>query len=211
MPPEDPMRVVLKPGLLVVIPEEEAERAEIASYLDRQAGDAFRLTEDPGHLRLVTLGPEEAVRRKPINITSRAPAPLALIGNFAATPFELDGSAYASVEAFWQGLKLADAAERARIAALSGGAAKRATAGIEPPDSFLYQGARIRTGTWDHWQLMRRACNAKFAQHEAARAALLSTGDRPLEHRVKRDSHTIPGVIMADIWMRVRKRLRQPG
>jgi predicted NAD-dependent protein-ADP-ribosyltransferase YbiA (DUF1768 family) len=52
---------------------------------------------------------------------------------------------------------------------------------------------------------MRRACEAKFAQHEGARTALLDTGERWLTHRVRKDSRTIPGAIMADIWMRIRE------
>jgi predicted NAD-dependent protein-ADP-ribosyltransferase YbiA (DUF1768 family) len=55
---------------------------------------------------------------------------------------------------------------------------------------------------------MERACRAKFEQNAEARAALLATGDRPLTHVVRRDSTTIPGVIMAQIWMRIRKRTR---
>jgi hypothetical protein len=55
---------------------------------------------------------------------------------------------------------------------------------------------------------MRAACHAKFTQNDRARRALLSTGDRPLTHRMKRDSETIPGVVMADVWMRIRARLR---
>jgi predicted NAD-dependent protein-ADP-ribosyltransferase YbiA (DUF1768 family) len=56
---------------------------------------------------------------------------------------------------------------------------------------------------------MERACRAKFEQNADARAALLSTGDRPLTHVVRRDSKTIPSVIMAQIWMRIRHDLRQ--
>ena len=37
-----------------------------------------------------------------------------------------------------------------------------------------------------------RACRAKFAQNREATDALLSTGDRPLTHVVRRDSRTIP-------------------
>jgi hypothetical protein len=33
-------------------------------------------------------------------------------------------------------------------------------------------------------------------------------GFAPLRHRTRRDSESIPGVIMADIWMRVRERIR---
>lgn len=51
------------------------------------------------------------------------------------------------------------------------------------------------------------ACWAKFTQHEASRQALLGTGDRPLEHKTRRDSRNVPGVVMADIWMKVRRGL----
>jgi hypothetical protein len=67
-----------------------------------------------------------------------------------------------------------------------------------------YAGETIVVGTHAHWQLMRRARMAKFQQNDAARAALLETGTRPLVHQVRPDSRTIPGVIMADIWMRIR-------
>jgi predicted NAD-dependent protein-ADP-ribosyltransferase YbiA (DUF1768 family) len=65
-------------------------------------------------------------------------------------------------------------------------------------------------GTFEHWALMESACRAKFSQCVEAREALLATGERPLVHRVKRDSRAIPGVIMADIWMRIRVRLSEP-
>ena len=55
---------------------------------------------------------------------------------------------------------------------------------------------------------MRRACEAKFAQHAGARTALLDTGERWLTHKVRKDSRTIPGAIMADIWMQIRERLQ---
>jgi predicted NAD-dependent protein-ADP-ribosyltransferase YbiA (DUF1768 family) len=56
---------------------------------------------------------------------------------------------------------------------------------------------------------MHRACWAKFSTHAEAQAALLATGERPLVHRLRRDSRTIPGVIMAEIWMKIRRRLRE--
>ena len=58
---------------------------------------------------------------------------------------------------------------------------------------------------------MERACRAKFEQNAEARAALLATGERPLTHIVRRDSKSIPGVVMADIWMRIREGLRRLG
>jgi predicted NAD-dependent protein-ADP-ribosyltransferase YbiA (DUF1768 family) len=56
---------------------------------------------------------------------------------------------------------------------------------------------------------MERACWAKFSQNEDAREALLTTGERPLAHVMRHDSTTIPGAIMAQIWMRIRRRLRE--
>jgi predicted NAD-dependent protein-ADP-ribosyltransferase YbiA (DUF1768 family) len=44
---------------------------------------------------------------------------------------------------------------------------------------------------------------ARFTQHAEARQALLSTGERPLVHRLRHDSKTIQGALMADIGMRV--------
>jgi len=202
------MRVVLKDGLLIVVPDDDDESAALDAFGERHGERLFRLAHSGKGVQLFDVGPEDIVRNRAINITSRAPAPLNLIANFARAPFELDGRFYASVEGFWQSLKFADPGERARVGALYGSEAKRASAGVEAPESFDYDGVVIRTGTWDHWMLMRRACSAKFSQNETARLALLSTGDRPLTHKVKRDSHTIPGVIMADIWMRVRAQLR---
>ena len=39
-------------------------------------------------------------------------------------------------------------------------------------------------------------------------APFIATGKRPLTHIVRDDSRTIPGVIMAAIWMRIRKRIQ---
>jgi predicted NAD-dependent protein-ADP-ribosyltransferase YbiA (DUF1768 family) len=133
---------------------------------------------------------------------------LRLISNFAHTPFALDGRTYAGIEGFWQGLKFPDEADRRRLADLHGSAARDAGHDAPAHEEFTYDGKRVRVGTWDHWQLMKRACAEKFAQHDEARAALRSTGTRPLVHQVKPDSKNIPGVIMAQIWMEIRARLR---
>lgn len=202
------MRPLLKESVLIVIPENEDESSTFQGFGARHSGRLFRFTNTGTGLQFFDMGLEEIVCNKPINITSHTPAPLGLISNFARTPFHLDGLEYVSVEGFWQSLKFDGTEERIRAAGLSGSEAKRAATGVEQRDVFDYGGEQIRTGTWGHWQLMRRACMAKFEQNEDARSVLLSTGDRPLAHKVKHDSRTIPGIVMADIWMRVRRRLR---
>ena len=177
------------------------------------AGDyaehAFRLEiQDEQTLKLTDLGPQADACREPINVisTSREPE-VRLISNFAETPFSLDGRTYASVEGFWQGLKFADEKKRSETATLSGPQARRAGDAVGERETFIYEERTIRTGSPEHWRLMERACEAKFSQHEEARRALLNTNERPLVHKTRRDSRTIPGVIMAEIWTRIRSRL----
>ena len=76
-------------------------------------------------------------------------------------------------------------------------------------NEFVYDGVTILAGSPEHWALMRAVCEAKFTQHDEARIALLATGKRWLTHKVRKDSRTIPGAIMADIWMGIRARLQQ--
>jgi predicted NAD-dependent protein-ADP-ribosyltransferase YbiA (DUF1768 family) len=147
----------------------------------------------------------------PLNLTyDTTLPPLQLLSNLAATPFQLDGRPYASVEGFWQGLKFRSPRDRARIAQLVGHEARNA--GKTAPQSHVlgYEGQEVHIGTHEHWALMERALRAKFTQCAEARAALLSTGTQLLEHRVKVASRTIPGVILAEMWMRLRRELSTP-
>lgn len=203
------MRVALKVGHLVLIPDDADETATLAGWKAAHDGFVFALAANDGSgANLASLGPRAEACREPINVHSGNPDPrISIIANFAPTPFTLDGVRYACVEAFWQSLRFPPE-ERPRLAALDGAAAKRASDAHPYGSHVHYRGEAIPVGTHAHWQLMRRACEAKFAQNDEARAALLETGDRPLVHRVRRDSTSIPGVVMAEIWMVLRSRLR---
>jgi predicted NAD-dependent protein-ADP-ribosyltransferase YbiA (DUF1768 family) len=202
------MRTLLQPDRLVLVPETEDERAALAAWRAAHDGFAFATAENSGTgTTLIALGPRAEACREPINVTSASPEPIRLIANFAPTPFELDGVRYACVEAFWQSLRF-PLEQRPRVAAMDGKAAKDASAGQPYGSHVVYAGRTIPIGAFEHWQLMRRACAAKFQQNDNARTALLATGERPLIHVVRRDSHTIPGVIMAEIWMTLRAELR---
>lgn len=155
------------------------------------------------------IGPEADARRAPLNIVQSIAPEFAPISNLAHTPFEMGGQRYASVEGFWQGLKRSDPSERRALAVLWGGEAKRLGSSVDQPASFVYDGAAVVAGSPDHWALMRAACEAKFSQNLEARDALLATGERWLTHKTRRDSRTIPGAIMADIWMRIRAGLQE--
>lgn len=197
------MWVKLIDRAIVIGADDDAGKAALAGLTDRHM---YLLTRTGESVVLHDCGEEAMVRQTPINAVSHAAPPIDLISNFAATPFVLDGANYGSVEGFWQCWRYNDPDERARVAMLAGREAKSAGT-APPPELFDYGGAIIRWGSWDHWQLMRRACQAKFAQNENARAALLGTLGRPLTHRTRRDSRSIPNVIMAQIWTEIRMAL----
>jgi predicted NAD-dependent protein-ADP-ribosyltransferase YbiA (DUF1768 family) len=198
----------LRKDVLVIEPAGE-EAGPLRDWLAAHVGKVFWLRESKDKTLIFhSLGDRADACREPLNITSRSRGSLNLISNFAATPFVLDEQGYASIEGFWQGLKFPADDDRRRLAGLAGSEAKDAGYYAPPADHIIYLGQDVRVGTWDHWRLMERACSAKFEQHAAAREALLSTGTRPLVHQTKPDSRSIPGVIMADIWMRLRERHR---
>ncbi|PON15307.1 hypothetical protein C2W62_24520 [Candidatus Entotheonella serta] len=203
------MKVRLKQNLVVMTAETEAEQRELMAWSEGPEELVFvRKLQDERTIRLKALGPRLEACREPINVISTSPDPtIRLISNLAHTRFELDAQTYASVEAFWQGLKHDTAEKRRVIAELHEHEARQAGSGVTEADILMYEGQAIRRDTWDHWQLMQRACWAKFTQSPEAQAALLSTENRPLMHRTRRDSRNIPGVIMADIWMRIRRGL----
>jgi predicted NAD-dependent protein-ADP-ribosyltransferase YbiA (DUF1768 family) len=195
-------------GLSAETPEEQ----EICEILALANGHIMQLHASSRRgVALSMIGPEEDARRAPLNIVQSIAPRYAPISNLAHTPFEIDGQRYASIEAFWQGLKQPDPVHRRTMAKLWGSEAKERGSSLDQPETFPYQGEIITTGSPEHWALMRAACDAKFTQNDAARIALLETGERWLTHKVRRDSRTIPGAIMADIWMRIRARLRDNG
>ncbi len=204
------MKTLLQPDRLVLVPESEEETAALAAWCAAHEDFAFAMQPNAGTgTTLAGLGPRREACREPINVTSMSPHPVRLIANFAPTPFDLDGVRYACVEAFWQSLRFAPP-ERVAIASLAGGDAKGRGSQRPYGSHVTYGGSEIPVGAYEHWQLMRRACRAKFEQNADARAALLGTGERPLIHVVEQDSRTIPGVVMARIWMDLRASLRRP-
>ena len=205
------MRVLMKDGLIVLVPVSAEEADDVERWKSAYADHVFHVRVSPNAaLELHGLGTRADACREPVNIVSNSPDPtVRLISNFAATPFDLEGKTYRSVESFWQGLKFPDEADRRRLAQLDGARARAEGETQGYGATIAYGGHDIPVGTWPHWQLMETACRAKFEQNGETRAALLATGDRPLTHIVRRDSRTIPGAIMAAIWMCIRADLRR--
>ena len=145
-----------------------------------------------------------------LNILSTSPDGRArLLSNFAHTPFILDGVAVASVEGFWQGLKLDEGSPlREQAFALWGLQAQRMKWKTRPREHFIWQGRLIPVGSAEHLALLRRALVAKFTQSETARAALLATRGLTLTHNVAQSSQTVlPGAVFTQMLMDLRDTL----
>lgn len=199
------MNIKVKQGQIILV-DQGHERQAISAALRGLDGHVLAVqVRSDVCLVLEDLGLREEACREPINISRSADRRYVAISNLYPAPFILDNEYYGSVEGFWQSLKFACPVRRRQVAMLSGTDAKKAAGRTPQSPTFEYMTETIRTGTYQHWSLMERACAAKFTQNERARQALLATGNRPLTHIVRADSRTIPGVIMAGIWMRIRE------
>lgn len=156
---------------------------------------------------------------------------LGLLSNFAATPFELDGRRYASLEGFWQAMKYPEGPDdpraapgetwertRAEVEQLTAFDAKRAGDAAEAHLRALgitwvsYRGERIEyrgAGRDRHLALIEAASWAKLRQNPDVRRVLLATGDLVLrpDHHQKPDSP--PAWRYFEIWMRIRAALQR--
>lgn len=152
---------------------------------------------------------------------------LGILSNFAATPFELDGKRYASVEGFWQMMLYPEGPddERARdkgviwkftreqVAQMTAFEAKSAgtlaeenmkTLGI---DWCTYQGKRFpyRMATpGEHYRLIVAAMRAKFEQNPEVKRILLATGDLILKPDHHGEENPPPEWKYYEIWMQLR-------
>lgn len=155
---------------------------------------------------------------------------LGLLSNFAATPFELDGKLYASVEGFWQMLKYPEGPKderlnnpkikwpftRDQVATMTAFEAKKAgkiasenmkTLGI---DWVTYNGRKInyRENTkGEFYKLILQAEWAKLQQNEQVRKVLLNTGDLKLRPDHSEEPGAAPAWRYYEIWMEIRAQL----
>lgn len=124
---------------------------------------------------------------KPLNVASGAREGIGkLLSNFAERPFVMDGKRYASVEAFYQGLKWNDSAKRAEVAGLSGKDAKYSARGAPRAETFEYDGDTYRFGSAEHHKLVQRAMRESLEQNPEIRDQFMATYPRPIEHKTGR-------------------------
>lgn len=141
-----------------------------------------------------------------------------VLSNFAPTPFELDGAAYPSIEAFWQSLKFPVGSEkRAAIRQMEPAwRVKKAGRQQRWPQRVEYQGRTYPSAGPGHHQLADRAIRAKTDQNQLVSQRLLDTGDCRLVHvvvnqngNISRDSYSLPREVFTDILTQIREELKR--
>ena len=161
---------------------------------------------------------------------------LGILSNFAATPFELDGKRYASVEGFWQMMLYPEGTRderrvtrgedgkaviwkysRDEVAHMTAFEAKSAgtlaeenmrTLGI---DWVTYNGKRFpyrSTTPGEHYKLILAAMRAKLNQNPEVKRILLATGDLILKPDHHGEENPPPEWKYYEIWMQLRKEMQ---
>jgi predicted NAD-dependent protein-ADP-ribosyltransferase YbiA (DUF1768 family) len=155
---------------------------------------------------------------------------LGLLSNFAATPFELRGHRYASLEGFWQMMKYPEGPDdprsapgttwthtREEVAQMVSFAAHQAGVDAEANMQALgipwitFEGQRIDwkgTQVDRHLALIEEATWAKVRQNPDVERALLSTGDLVLRPDHHQDADATPAWRYYDIYTRIRAQLQ---
>ncbi|MFZ1700113.1 MAG: NADAR family protein [Pyrinomonadaceae bacterium] len=157
---------------------------------------------------------------------------LGILSNFAATPFEMDGKRYASVEGFWQMMLYPEGPddERARdkrvtwkytreqVAQMTGFEAKSAGTLAEENmkalgiDWVTYNGKRFpyRSATpGEHYRLILAAMRAKADQNPEVKRILLATGDLILKPDHHGENNPPPEWKYYEIWMQIRSDIQK--
>ncbi|MGZ3723742.1 MAG: NADAR family protein [Bdellovibrionales bacterium] len=155
---------------------------------------------------------------------------LGILSNFAATPFDLDGKRYASVEGFWQMMKYPEGPDderlkdpsvkwpftRDQVAQMTAFDAKAAGSKANAIMKTLkiewvtYQGTKINyleNSKGDFYQIILNAEKAKLAQNPKVKEILLKTGDLKLMPDHKQDPREAPAWRYFAIWMELRAAL----
>jgi hypothetical protein len=160
------------------------------------------------------------------------------LSNFAATPFEIDGKRYASVEGFWQMMLYPEGPsdERAKdkrvtwkftreqVAQMIAFEAKSAgtlaeenmrTLGIDwvtyNGKKFPYRSTPVSSGLrgpGEHYKLIVAAMRAKLEQNPEVKRMLLATGDLILKPDHIQETNAPPEWKYNEIWMRLRSELQ---
>jgi len=107
------------------------------------------------------------------------------MSNLAHRPFQFRGRLFASIEAFYIGLKTLDEALRVELATLHGGEAKRRGKKLSAKNRLTrsqFDGAEFELGGPEHHALVKEAIREKLLQHRDLLVMFVQTRPRRIIH-----------------------------
>jgi hypothetical protein len=211
---EDGTRIISKPdGSSVTIrPNGDVTIEKDGVKTTHRKSDGMVIVEKPGGEKH-EYRPKSAIKpeEKPLNVASMSVEPIAkLLSNFAETPFVLDGVRYASVEGFYQSLRITDPVRRAQAAQLHGKEAKAAGRDFKNVTHGEYRGEVFELGGPRHHEIVKRALRAKLEQNPELARQFIETHPRPIIHNTGRPeskSTKYPGAVFSQTLMELRQEL----
>ncbi|HEY9871235.1 MAG TPA: hypothetical protein V6D08_18890 [Candidatus Obscuribacterales bacterium] len=211
---EDGTRIISKPdGSSVTIrPNGDVTIEKDGVKTTHRKSDGMVIVEKPGGEKH-EYRPKSAIKpeEKPLNVASMSVEPIAkLLSNFAETPFVLDGVRYASVEGFYQSLRITDPVRRAQVSQLHGKEAKAAGNGFKTATHGEYRGEVFELGSPRHHEIVKRAIRAKLEQNPELARQFIETHPRPIIHNTGRPeskSTKYPGAVFSQTLMELRQEL----
>lgn len=127
-----------------------------------------------------------------MDIKSGGTYPASGLTNFAPRPFIFRGFSIASMEGFLQALKFDKPHMQVHVFTLVGMAAKKkgANRNWRRDQTLYWQGQPVARDSHEYQELLDEAYMALFSQNEAARRALLATGQATLTHSIGKNKET---------------------
>jgi predicted NAD-dependent protein-ADP-ribosyltransferase YbiA (DUF1768 family) len=130
------------------------------------------------------------------------------LSNFGLSPFVLDGTLFASVEGFIQGIKFPEGDTRRAAAFVSSGWPAKRIGDTADRSGAYWGGVRLTYGSADHHRLIERAMRARIAQSAGLQEALRSTGDAKLIHDTGGGAESPMTSLPASVFCRILTEIR---
>jgi predicted NAD-dependent protein-ADP-ribosyltransferase YbiA (DUF1768 family) len=130
------------------------------------------------------------------------------LSNFGLSPFVLDGTLFASVEGFIQGIKFPEGDPRRAAAFVSSGWDAKRRGDTADRSGAYWGGERIPYGSPEHHRLIERAMRARIAQSRGLQEALRSTAGATLIHRVGTGAESPTTSLPVSVFCRILTEIR---
>jgi len=130
------------------------------------------------------------------------------LSNFMLSPFSLDGTLFASIEGFIQGIKFPEGdARREQAFVFSGWDAKHLGDTADRSGAY-WNGQRLPYGSAEHHRLIERAIRARVAQNSGLAQVLASTAGATLVHSTGSEPESPTTSLPATVFCRILNEMR---